>query len=83
MFSTNALAALHNLHLTEQVPVANVSSDQAALDQLMKIAGNSIGSWSWEDLEFSTMHQATVRAGMSRRLQMNPDAGSASMPPVL
>ena len=39
MFSTNALAALNNLHLENNVPVVNVSEDQAALDELVGIAG--------------------------------------------
>ena len=38
MFSTNAVAALGNLHL-DTVPVRNVSEDQGALDDLTKIAG--------------------------------------------
>ncbi len=39
MFSTNAVAALNNLHLTEKVPVRNVSDDSKALDDLVAIAG--------------------------------------------
>lgn len=39
MFSTNAMAALANLHLESAVPVANVSEDPAALDELTEIAG--------------------------------------------
>ncbi|MCP4899317.1 MAG: redoxin domain-containing protein [bacterium] len=39
MFSTNTLAALENLKLTDKVPVVNVSEDSAALDELVGIAG--------------------------------------------
>jgi len=39
MFSTNALAAVNNLHLGDRVPVVNVSEDKAALDELMGVAG--------------------------------------------
>lgn len=39
MFSTNAMGALHNLHITDQIPVSNVSEDSAALDELVGIAG--------------------------------------------
>ena len=38
MFSTNALAALSNLHI-DSIPVRNVSDDAAALDELMAVAG--------------------------------------------
>jgi hypothetical protein len=38
MFSTNALAALGNLHI-DSIPVRNVSSDPAALGDLVAIAG--------------------------------------------
>ncbi len=38
MFSTNALAALGNLHI-DSIPVRNVSQDQAAIDDLVAIAG--------------------------------------------
>jgi hypothetical protein len=38
MFSTNALAAIHNLHLDGQVPVHNVSEDPDALSQLKALA---------------------------------------------
>lgn len=39
MFSTNAVAALNNLHLTEKVAVRNVSQDPKALDDLVAVAG--------------------------------------------
>ena len=39
MFSTNALAALGNLHLAGRFPVVNVSEDPAALDELVAVAG--------------------------------------------
>jgi hypothetical protein len=39
MFSTNAVAALGNLHLTGKVPVVNVSENPAAMDELVGIAG--------------------------------------------
>jgi hypothetical protein len=39
MFSTNAMAAVANLHLQDEVPVVNVSEDPAALDELVAIAG--------------------------------------------
>ena len=38
MFSTNALAALGNLHI-DSIPVRNVSDDQTALNDLVAIAG--------------------------------------------
>jgi glutathione S-transferase len=39
MFSTNAIAALENLHI-DSVPVCNVSSDNQAMNVLVGIAGN-------------------------------------------
>jgi len=38
MFSTNAMAALGNLHI-DSIPVRNVSDDAAALDELVAVAG--------------------------------------------
>ena len=38
MFSTNAVAALHNLHIGG-IPVRNVSEDNAAMNDLMAVAG--------------------------------------------
>jgi len=39
MFSTNAMAALRNLNIQNDIPVRNVSEDQSALDELVGIAG--------------------------------------------
>ena len=39
MFSTNAAAAVANLHLEDAVPVVNVSESQAAHDELVRVAG--------------------------------------------
>lgn len=38
MFSTNSVAALHNLHL-DSIPVRNVSEDNEAMNDLMAVAG--------------------------------------------
>ncbi len=40
MFSTNAAAALNNLHI-DTVPVRNVTDDEAALDELVAISGKA------------------------------------------
>ena len=40
MFSTNAAAALHNLHI-DTVPVRNVTDDEAALDELVAVSGKA------------------------------------------
>lgn len=39
MFSTNAAAAVNNLHLAGDIPVRNVSDDSQALDDLVAVAG--------------------------------------------
>jgi hypothetical protein len=39
MFSTNAMAALTNLNIDDDVPVSNVSADPAALDELVNLTG--------------------------------------------
>ncbi len=39
MFSTNALAVLENLHI-DGIPVRNVSEDNAAMNDLVAVAGN-------------------------------------------
>ena len=40
MFSTNAVAALGNLHI-DTIPVRNVTDDEAALDELVAISGKA------------------------------------------
>jgi len=40
MFSTNAAAALTNLHI-DTVPVRNVTDDEAALDELVAVSGKA------------------------------------------
>ena len=39
MFSTNATAALRNLHLEDAVPVYNVTEDAARREELESLAG--------------------------------------------
>jgi len=40
MFSTNAVAALENLHI-DTIPVRNVTDDEAALDELVAVSGKA------------------------------------------